>query len=170
MNSKKWLYSLAVLCAAFYIILSTLVLADDQAPPVVKRSSWGQVKVLYRGSTENPPEAQKVESSQFGVKKPTATPASFTYWLKGSAIERVWDRNENEWDYLIVFKLPINYCPVWMKVYAQNWYGGLGTPRVDFYYSGFINGVYTVKFLAGSRVISWYGSDPSRYYLTFPYP
>jgi len=113
----------------------------------------------------SPPESIVVQKPN---RNPGVTPEAGTYWLRASSIERVWDRNENEWDYLIVFKLPINYCPSWMKVYAQNWYGGLGTPYVNRYHVGMINGVYTVKYLAGSRVIAWYGSDPSRYYLEFP--
>ncbi|MFH0829032.1 MAG: M23 family metallopeptidase [Candidatus Kerfeldbacteria bacterium] len=51
--------------------------ASAQERPV-NRSSWGAIKALYRGNTENPSETQQIEPSQLGVKKPGVQPAAIT--------------------------------------------------------------------------------------------
>lgn len=89
-------------------------------------------------------------------------------WIRCSGMVQVYDRNNGDYDWLLVFYLPVNYTPAWMKVWAQNWYGGLGTPYVQYHGSTVVNGQLRVKYLAGSRVIAWYGSDPNRYYLEYP--
>ncbi len=71
---KKLLYLLAVLFAAFIMIQPSLVLADDQAPPVVTKSSWGQIKALYRPAPSDQPSV----APQAGVKKPGVEPAAST--------------------------------------------------------------------------------------------
>ncbi len=117
MNCKKWLYSLAVLFAAFVIILPSLVLADDPAPPVVTKSSWGRIKVLYRGddSTTAP------EVSTFGLKKQTVGPASssrfswgYCTWYAATEFDKVapapgcnWGGNAAQW---------------WNNAASQMWY------------------------------------------------
>lgn len=77
MKSKKLLYLLAVLCTALTMMLPAVALSqapDDQAPPVVRQSSWGQIKVLYRGSRDSNEVA-----SPFGVQKPGAGTFGGTY-------------------------------------------------------------------------------------------
>lgn len=110
MNFKKLLYSLAVLFAAFVLVLPAAVFADDQAPPVVKRMSWGQIKALYRGSSEQAPEAFQ-ETPQAGVRKPGVEPASSSRfptdqctWYAASEFDKVapwpgcnWGGNAGTW-------------------------------------------------------------------------
>ncbi len=81
MNCKKWLYSLAVLCAAATIILPSLALADDPAPPVVTKSSWGRIKVLYRGT-----DSTSTAQGQFSIREPGAE----TYTLTNQATGILW--------------------------------------------------------------------------------
>jgi len=107
-------------------------------------------------------DTRQTESARRGG---SSTVESVTYAWRASSIDMVWDGHE--WDYLIVFKIPINYIPSYKKVYAINWYGGWGAPNVDLHHQALEGGSCVLKYLAGSRIISWYGKDPLKYYVEF---
>ncbi|MFH0829034.1 MAG: hypothetical protein V1907_02550 [Candidatus Kerfeldbacteria bacterium] len=133
MNFKRRLLPLAVLCAAFVLITPSLAAAaDDQAPPVVKRASWGQIKALYRGSALAEPVQTVPIGSGPALIKPGPMPTRVTGWqVKPYAVNEFWrDPNNPGSGYHVVmfFRINTNMCraPVgrlW-KDYERDWLNG----------------------------------------------
>lgn len=138
MNCKKLLYLLAVLCAALTIILPSPILADDQTPPVVSRSSWGAIKALYRQEV-----GQSDSASAFGVQKPGAQLAG-AYWgnnliseafyalceqRSGSSHKFYYGQPMSDWEYPWRGDCCNALNRVTSLMYGSNtsWRGGLGT-------------------------------------------
>lgn len=77
----------------------------------------------------------------------------------GSAIRSnyatyVWqwyDRREGDIDYMIVFYLPIHYCPSWLRVYGRTWWGAWAdiTNYVLFYEQRDTPSGYRLMYLLG---------------------
>ncbi len=180
MNSKKLLYlTMAVLFAAALFLIPTAVQAqetaiganpptlnqsvpaDDQAPPVVKHSTWGAIKALYRGSREHAETVPEAGLRKSGAEPNAVAPTLSGYRMtKASIIYKFYDRAGGDWDYLIKFDIPVSSLPSDRRVWAMAWYGTWydETSQVQLYeYGSNGNGTYRLQYVFGKGKARAYG-------------
>lgn len=159
---KRFLLCLLCLLALVAIgAWSTLSLAGPAAP---QKSSWGQIKALYRApmdteaSTAALPSADKSQPSQItrpGVN-PMAVPPSFPGWSVVNAydIGEIYDRNEGDIDWLVKFRIPGRTTkPRYYIVAAKNiwgvWNNWSANNYAQFYTSFPVGSSYEMQFTVG---------------------
>lgn len=112
------------------------------------------------------------------ITKPTTQQASAApvisgyHMVKAAQITKIYDRNGGDYDWLVTFNLPVNYCPATRHVFAMTWYGVWyeETSQVQLYSTGLnSNGTFRMSYLFGNGKAIAYGiyMSPSNWALYY---
>lgn len=113
--------------------------------------------------------APKIET----VSRSSTAPVLSGYQMvKASQINSIYDRNGGDYDWLVTFNLPVNYCPAARRVFAMTWYGVWyeETGWVQLYSTGVNpNGTFRMSYLFGNGKAMAYGiyMSPSNWALYY---